>query len=295
MSKSLKTHEASVFLDSLLHLALSSQTFQIQTCFNVTVPSSWRIEERVLDEIHILYVRSGIVTYQVDGFPVKLSAGCLLFLSDGSLHEAYMDLNEPLSIIPIRFKIRRYEDTNGKFLASSVPCFFSFLPRDTQKFRLLFETIHRHYRLPPSVRRDALCHAAIGQTLAEMSNELEELERSKPIRPAIIHIKNHMDTNPADRLTVKELAAISGLTPKYCSQLFYQMFGLTIKEYQIKTRIDYARYLLEHSDQSVKEIAFHLGYPDPFVFSKQYKSVMGIAPSETLREDRSTGGRSTWI
>ncbi|RAV23112.1 helix-turn-helix domain-containing protein [Paenibacillus contaminans] len=292
MSKSLTNHEASVFLDSLLHLALSSQTFHIHTCFNVTVPSSWRIEERVLDEIHMLYVRSGVVTYQVNGFPVKLSAGNLLFLSDGAQHAAYRDLNEPLSIIPIRFKIRRYEDSNRNFVTTPVPCYFSLLPRDTQKFRLLFETIHRHYCLPPTVRRDALCHASVSQTLAEMSHELEEIERSKPIHPAMMHIKNHMDTNPADRLTVKELAALSGLTPKYCSQLFHQMFGLTIKEYQIKARIEYARYLLEHSDQSVKEIAFHLGYPDPFVFSKQYKAITGLAPSQTLRECRSSGGRS---
>ncbi|MCQ6558428.1 helix-turn-helix transcriptional regulator [Paenibacillus mendelii] len=284
MSKSLMNHEASVFLDSLLHLALSTQMFPIHTCFNVTVPSSWRIEERVLDEIHILYVRSGRVTYQIDGDPVKLTAGNLLFLSDGMVHSAYRDLNEPLSIIPIRFKISQYGDDNGNFFTTPIPCYFSFLPRDTHKFRLLFEAIHRHYCLPPSIRRDALCHSSICQALAEMSLELEVFEPCKPIHPAILQIKNHMDTNPADRLSVKELVAQSGLTPKYCSQLFQQLFGLTIKAYQIKARIEYARYLLEHSDQSVKEISFHLGYPDPFVFSKQYKAVTGIAPSRTLRE-----------
>lgn len=286
MSKSLTNHEASVFLDSLLRLALSTQWFPIHTCFNVTVPISWRIDERVLDEIHLLYVRSGCVTYRIAGKPVRLTAGSLLFLSDGTVHSAYRDLNEPLSIIPIRFRINGYGDHSGDFVTTPAPCSFSFLPRDTPKFRSLFETIHRHFCLPPSVRRDALCHASLCQTLAEMSRELEEIEQSTPIHPAILQIKTRMDTNPAERLSVKELAALSGLTPKYCSQLFQQLFGVTIKEYQIKARIEYARYLLEHSDQSVKEISIHLGYPDPFVFSKQYKAVTGIAPSMSLRNSR---------
>ncbi|GGD83546.1 AraC family transcriptional regulator [Paenibacillus nasutitermitis] len=283
MSKSLNSHDASRFLDSLLRLTLDTQRFHIQTCFNVTVPPSWSIEERVLDEIHILYVKSGNVTYQVNEDPVKLAAGHLLFLSDGMAHSAYRDLKEPLSIIPIRFKINRYGSKHGRTFTSG-PCYFSFLPRDAQKFRLLFETIHRHYCLPPSVRRDALCHASICLTLAEMSHELENIEQGRPVHHAVLQIKNHIDMNPADRTSVKELAARSGLSPKYCSQLFQQLFGTTIKEYQIKIRIEYARYLLEHTDQSVKEISFHLGYPDPFVFSKQYKTCTGAAPSRMLRK-----------
>lgn len=125
--------------------------------------------------------------------------------------------------------------------------------------------------------------AAICRLLAEIARELEESEQGKPIHAAIQHIKHYIDTNPADRSSVRELAAQSGLTAKYCSQLFQQLFGLPIKEYQIKARIEYAHYLMEHSEQSVKEIAFHLGYPDPFTFSKQYKAVTGMSPSEALR------------
>jgi AraC-like DNA-binding protein/mannose-6-phosphate isomerase-like protein (cupin superfamily) len=283
MSKSLTPSDASAYLDSLLRMALSSYMFRIHKCFNVTVPTSWQIDERVLDEIHLLFVRNGCATYQFGNRPVRLTAGSLLLLSDGTAHSAYRDLSEPLSIIPVRFKIGRYEEDEDRHTPAANPCYFSFQPRDTQKFRLLFETIHRHHCLHPSVKRDALCHASICQTLAEMSRELEELEQSRPTRHAIMQIKGYMDTNPVNRLSVKELAALSGLSPKYCSRLFQQWTGLTIKEYQIKARIEYATYLLEHSDQSVKEIAAHLGYPDPFVFSKQYKAVTGIAPSETLR------------
>ncbi|GIP34010.1 AraC family transcriptional regulator [Paenibacillus sp. J2TS4] len=287
MSKSLPLDEASAFLDSLLHTALGDRIFRIYTSFNVTVPSSWRIEERVLEEFHLLYVKSGCVIYQVSGVPLKLKAGSLLFLSDGAVHSAFRDQSEPLSIIPIRFKIGRYEDEQGPFHQTEAPCHFAFLPREPAKLRLLFESIHHCFSLPPSVRRDALCHAAVCQTLAEMSRQLEDLRQGVPIHPAILHIKNHIDSNPADRLSVQELAALSGLTPKYCSRLFQQLFGLSIKAYQIKARIEYAQYLLEHTDQSIIEISYHLGYPDPFSFSKQFKAVTGTAPSNTIQKRRS--------
>ncbi|WP_165452649.1 helix-turn-helix domain-containing protein [Paenibacillus thalictri] len=281
MSKSLMPSDASAYLDTLLQMALSSYIFQLHRCFNVTVKASWRIDERVLDEVHLLFVRSGCATYEFGGRSVKLTAGSLLVVSDGTMHSASRNLSEPLSIITVRFRIVRYKE--DRHMPTANPCYFFFQSQDTQKFRLLFEAIHRHHCLPPSVKKDALCHASICQTLAEMSRELEELEQNKPTRHAIMQIKGYIDTNPLSRLSVKELAALSGLSPKYCSLLFRQSTGLTIKEYQIKSRIEYAAYLLEHSSQSVKEISLQLGYPDPFVFSKQYKAVTGIAPSETLR------------
>lgn len=284
MSKSLTFKDASAYLESLLQLALSTQMFQVQTCFNVTVPESWHINERVLDEIHILYVKSGRVTYQIESHPVELTAGNILFLSDGIVHSAYRNLNEPLSIIPIRFKINQYKDNNRTVLSSS-PSYFSFLPRDIPKFLGLFEAIHRYFCHLPSIRRDALCHSTICQIVAEIAHELEYIERHKPIHPAIMQIKNHIDLNPADRLSVENLTALSGLSAKYGSRLFQQLYGHTIKEYQIKVRIEYARYLLEQSNQSVKEISFQLGYPDPFVFSKQYKAVTGTAPSKVLKRE----------
>lgn len=283
MSKSLMREEASAYLDSLISSAFASLRFHIHTGYHVTVPETWRIEERVLDEAHLLYVKSGCVNYFVEGEHLELGAGNLLYLSDGITHSTFRNPQEPLTIIPIRFRMSCYDKSiNDRGMAR--PSYFSFLPRDTHKFRLLFETVHRHYCLPPSRRRELLCHSSICQVLGEMSLELEKAKPGKLQHPAILHIKNHIDAHPADRLSVQELALQSGLSPKYFSQLFQQSFGQTIKAYQLKTRIEYAKYLLEHTNQSVKEIAFHLGYPDPFAFSKQYKAITGIAPSQTMRD-----------
>ncbi|MWV42706.1 helix-turn-helix domain-containing protein [Paenibacillus sp. HJL G12] len=282
MSKSLLHHEASNFLDALLASVLGEHMFRIFSCFNVTVPSSWRIEERVLEEIHLLYVRSGCLTYVIHETPLELTAGSLLFLTDGTIHSAYRDLKEPLSIIPIRFTIASYKNDEEQVAKTELPCHFAFRPRDPSKFSALFETIHRYHTLPSSARRDVLCHAAICQTLAEISLDLDFMRQDTLSHPDIQNIKAYIDTHPAERLSVQELAGFTGLTSKYCSKLFQQIYGIPIKTYQIKARIDYARYLLENSGQSIKEISFQLGYTDPFTFSKQYKAVTGVSPSKRV-------------
>lgn len=282
MSKSLLRQEASAFLDALLASALGEHIFRIYSCYNVTVPSSWRIEKRVLEEFHALYVKSGCLTYLINETPHQLTAGSLLFLSDGTVHSAYRDLKEPLSIIPVRFTLGSYIDEQNYAVKTEVPCHFTFRPRDAAKFSMLFETVHRYSTLSPSIKRSVLCHAAICQTLAEMSQELELMRQDTPIHPAIQHIKAYIDAHPAERFTVQDLAGLSGLTSKYCSKLFQQIYGFPIKTYQIKMRIEYARYLLEHSRQSVKEVSFQLGYSDPFAFSKQYKAVTGVSPSKII-------------
>lgn len=289
MSKNLNPKMASAHLDHLLNLTMTALRFHLHYSFNLTVPASWSIDERVLDEIHILYVKGGCVTYVIEGQPVMLTTGSLLFLSDGTVHSAYQDLSEPLSIVPIRFKLSLYGD-KPQHIPTLNPYYFSFHPKDPQKFRTWFETIHRYNGLPPSVRKDVLCHASLSQALAEMSRELEELEQNQPLHHAILQIKHAIETNPTDRRTVRELAAYAGLSSKYASQLFRQWVGFTIKEYQIKTRLEYARFLLEHSDQSVKEVSSLLGYPDPFVFSKQYKAFTGMAPSHASGKGRAGGG-----
>jgi AraC-like DNA-binding protein len=48
-----------------------------------------------------------------------------------------------------------------------------------------------------------------------------------------------------------------------------------------------ARQLLETTSMNVKEIAGQLGYEDPFYFSRLFKSVSGVAPSDyrSARQD----------
>jgi AraC-like DNA-binding protein len=97
--------------------------------------------------------------------------------------------------------------------------------------------------------------------------------------------KGWIDEHPCERLDPDGLAEMVGLSEKYFRSLFKHRYGMTPFEYQIKARLEYARFLLAESGQSVKQVALSTGYPDPYSFSKQFKQVMGYPPVR-LRRDR---------
>jgi YesN/AraC family two-component response regulator len=85
-----------------------------------------------------------------------------------------------------------------------------------------------------------------------------------------------------ERISVKKMAAMIGLTPVYCGALFKQESGLSMNEYQVRTRIRNAENMLRSGEYKVNEAAEHCGYCDVYHFYKQFKAVMGMAPSACI-------------
>ena len=54
-------------------------------------------------------------------------------------------------------------------------------------------------------------------------------------------------------------------------------------QYFIHMKIQRACYLLDSTAMSVKEVAATLGYDDMYYFSRLFKKVLGIAPSDYRR------------
>lgn len=81
------------------------------------------------------------------------------------------------------------------------------------------------------------------------------------------------------RLDLQTLAADLELSYERFRKLFRQRQGISPGEYRIRRRIDQAKALITQHGLSNKEIAYVLGYADPFTFSKQFKQVVGMSPA----------------
>jgi len=70
------------------------------------------------------------------------------------------------------------------------------------------------------------------------------------------------------------------LSTKYFTSVIRQISGRTTIDWINDRVIFEAKHLLLHSDMSVSEIAYHLNFPNPSFFSKYFKNIVGINPSE---------------
>ncbi len=106
-------------------------------------------------------------------------------------------------------------------------------------------------------------------------------EQYLKIEPAIDEIeRNFLDKS----LTNGYLASICAISEPCLTRLFKKKFGLPIKKYIIQKKMNYACELLRLNRYSINQIAEMCGFSDVFFFSKQFKSQIGISPTEYMKK-----------
>lgn len=86
-------------------------------------------------------------------------------------------------------------------------------------------------------------------------------------------------------ITVRDVADNLHITENHLIKLFKKELGQTPNQYILELRLIHARYLILHSDQSIKEIAYGSGFATPSYFSKCFFSRFGVLPNQ-LRKSK---------
>src|ERR1051325_327839 len=107
-------------------------------------------------------------------------------------------------------------------------------------------------------------------------------DAAERIGRSIAYMAEHLD----QPIQVAALAARASISPSHFFALFKRETGSPPIDYFIRLRMGRARELLESTGVSVKEVAATLGYQDPFYFSRLFKSVNGVAPTDYRRLER---------
>lgn len=78
---------------------------------------------------------------------------------------------------------------------------------------------------------------------------------------------------------VKDYAADIHITPKHLSQTVKDLTGKVAKDHIQDRIVLEAKRLLLHSDHSIKEVAYEVGFDEPLHFSSFFKKNVGVPPS----------------
>lgn len=95
------------------------------------------------------------------------------------------------------------------------------------------------------------------------------------------HIESHYTEST---LTLSSTAEALGYNAKYVSRIFREQVGVTFSDYIRNSRIQYAVFLMEQGITAIKNVAFLVGYRDPFYFSNVFRETTGISPSEFIEQ-----------
>ena len=126
--------------------------------------------------------------------------------------------------------------------------------------------------------------------LESLSTELliaaSRLGKSKAERiapPWLASVKEFLNENFSEPPGLDELANAARVHPTHLARVFRQFEHSTIGDYIRKARINYARQRMLESDEPLVEIALAAGFADQTHFTRSFKRVTGMTPTEFRR------------
>jgi AraC-like DNA-binding protein len=104
----------------------------------------------------------------------------------------------------------------------------------------------------------------------------KKTRNDRKIARSVAFISQHLN----ESINVAQLAEKANLSPSYFWALFKQKTGYAPVDFLIRLRMRQACHLLNSTNLKIKKIAAVLGYKDSLYFSRLFKSVHGVAPTD---------------
>lgn len=104
-------------------------------------------------------------------------------------------------------------------------------------------------------------------------------------RKVLDHIDRHLD----QAVRNEQLAAVVGLSAGHFSRCFRGSFGVSPREYLIRSRLERAKALMRQTRTSLSQIALDSGFADQAHMSRQFHALVGATPTRWRRAQTMDG------
>lgn len=104
----------------------------------------------------------------------------------------------------------------------------------------------------------------------------------------ISQVQDYINQHLTERLSLNAVADLFYLSPGYLSTTFKKHCGMSFTEYINCQKISLAKDLLLKQEMKIYEIAAFLGFENTYYFSKVFKKISGMSPSEFVADKLSS-------
>ena len=226
-----------------------------------------------LDSYLIIAVISGKGELTIGGETFSLSKGECFFIDCKQSHFYKGDPDDPWDVMWVHF--------NG---ATSRQYYEYFLSQSKNTFR------------PPSFDRVVSAITEIIR-INETKNQSSEILSSKLIvdlltialtvssgeqqfdsalKQKLAGVHSFIDDHFSEDLSLEKLSSQFYISKFYLTREYKKIYGMTIFQHIITSRINYGKKLLRFSDKSIEEIAHLCGFNDQSYFARQFKKAENL-------------------
>ena len=120
-------------------------------------------------------------------------------------------------------------------------------------------------------------------TLLMESSWHREAHTNAPKKMDISLVKSFLDEHYKEKLSLESVASHFFIDKHYLARLFKEQYGVTLVTYLQQVRITHAKRMLRFTDKSIEEIGLECGIGELNYFSRVFKKLEGVSPSEFRR------------
>jgi AraC-like DNA-binding protein len=115
------------------------------------------------------------------------------------------------------------------------------------------------------------------ETVQQSGHSSRRRHGEDPIKQLCAYIDMHLHED----LTLKKIAGLFQFSPDHLIRTFKREKGMTYHQYVLLQRIfESKRMLLQYPEMTLTDIAYQVGFASSSQFSKTFKSVNGLTPSD---------------
>ncbi|AWB43251.1 DNA-binding response regulator [Paenibacillus sp. CAA11] len=120
-------------------------------------------------------------------------------------------------------------------------------------------------------------------TLKAAGQQMAKVTRTE--MPTIQEIARFVEEHYHQEISLQDISSRFFLSREYISRRFKQVFGITLSDFVVQTRIQHARMLLLNPNFRIIQVAEMVGFQDEKYFSKVFKRLEGVTPNEYRKQN----------
>ena len=233
---------------------------------------------------HILiYCTAGRGWFEIDGARHPVAANQAFIIPSGQPHVYGAANDDPWSIHWVHFV-----GTSGDYYVGQLSKGAYTLSIDGDMkaslealFAACRDAFVANFLLPRMIYAAQILHHLLGHLFFN-NRAFSPLLGSSRFR-SIDNTLSFLHENMSEQLTLADMVQHSGLSKSHCIRLFKEQTGHSPMDYFIQLKMEHACMLLAFREDSIGQIGMELGYRDPYYFSRAFRKVIGMSPTEYRR------------
>lgn len=235
-------------------------------------------------ELH--FCLNGSCEYQVKDRRYTIMPGEMIFLRAKEIH-SLISKTEDFSKVALGFDIISRDDNLSTTIYELLSRRPSFIENKTDKIADLFycileECAARKTGYIEAIQAELLLIILQCARMAENGSEHQPTFVQR-IDRRVAEINAYIEEHMQERITCTEIAKNIHLSTRQLNRVVQNEFGMPVSAYIDRLKCEHAKNLLLHSDMPISLIAISTGFASEFSFSKFFKRVEGMAPSQFRR------------